>query len=162
MSVANGKVLGMSLNQRAKVRHLADQLRDIADALVGVLVEDAQLLVVEQEPKPAKVSPIRGINPRANGEAVELTGIVGRPSYNTPKGKQLWTAGIGVEVDGRIEWWSIVAWGKLAAIGKDIEKGEQIHIKGRVRHDTRMGDDGVVRESTQVIVSEFMSGPVAS
>jgi len=55
------------------------------------------------------------------------------------------------------QWHTVVAWGKQAeTISKFVQKGSEIMIEGRLKHQEYTSNDGQKRNSTEIVISEFM------
>ena len=60
------------------------------------------------------------------------------------------------------EWFSVVAWGKLAEVcAQYLAKGRQVYVEGRMQTRSWEGDDGVKRYRTELVAQEvkFLGGP---
>jgi len=67
-----------------------------------------------------------------------------------------WTDGNGQKQE-RTEWHRITAFGKLADIvAKYVGKGDRLYLEGRVEYSETVGQDGVKRYFTDVIMQELI------
>jgi len=105
--------------------------------------------------------PINNITPITAGE-VELTGIIGRPQLREVKGKQLWTAGLGIK-DGMTTYWrAITAWGHIAVEANAHQRGACVTIIAKPKTERYVGNDGTLQSKTSYTISRIMSAAVSS
>lgn len=82
-----------------------------------------------------------------NGKAMLNLSIATNDYYKTPNGEKVQNT----------EWHRIIAWGKTAEImSKILEKGNEVAIRGKLSHNSWQDANGITRNSTQVVVSEFV------
>ena len=54
------------------------------------------------------------------------------------------------------EWHRLVFWNQLAEIaGKWLKKGSPIYVEGRIQYGQYVGNDGITRYTTDIIVNEM-------
>lgn len=67
-----------------------------------------------------------------------------------------WTDKESGEKQEKTEWHRIVAWGKLGEIcGEYLSKGKQVYIEGRLQTREWEDNDGVKRQTTEVIANNM-------
>ncbi len=82
-----------------------------------------------------------------NGRVMARAGIATREVYRNEAGEKT------VEV----QWHQLVAWGKLAEMMHVMgKKGKEIAVQGKLTHRKYEDKDGIVRYTSEVVVSEFM------
>lgn len=55
------------------------------------------------------------------------------------------------------QWHNIVCWGKTVEIaGRFLAKGSEIMVEGRLAYREYTGQDGIKRQTTEIIVNELM------
>jgi len=87
---------------------------------------------------------------------ISLTGVVGRPRFQQPRGRSLWTAGLRVGQGADAVWHNIQAWGSPAELARDlVRRGETITVVGKEKDNSYVNADGVMVEQTVVVVSHF-------
>jgi single-strand DNA-binding protein len=84
----------------------------------------------------------------------------------TPSGQPVCSFGLATnrrfksasgELQERVEFHNIVAWGKLAEIVSQIlKKGSKAYIDGRLQTRTWEGQDGIKRQRTEIIMENFI------
>jgi single-strand DNA-binding protein len=85
-----------------------------------------------------------------NGQTVASIGVASNRVWNTNNG----------EKQEKVEYHSIVAWGKLAEIcGQYLTKGQLVLFEGRLETRTWEGQDGVKRSKTEIIAENMQMGP---
>ncbi|MEA2097613.1 MAG: single-stranded DNA-binding protein [Patescibacteria group bacterium] len=85
-----------------------------------------------------------------NGQTVASIGVASNRTWNTNSG----------EKQEKVEYHSIVAWGKLAEIcGQYLTKGQLVLFEGRLETRTWDGQDGVKRSKTEIIAENMQMGP---
>jgi single-strand DNA-binding protein len=85
-----------------------------------------------------------------NGQTVASIGVASNRVWNTNSG----------EKQEKVEYHSIVAWGKLAEIcGQYLTKGQLVLFEGRLETRTWDGQDGVKRSKTEIIAENMQMGP---
>ncbi len=85
-----------------------------------------------------------------NGQTVASIGVASNRVWNTNSG----------EKQEKVEFHSIVAWGKLAEIcGQYLVKGQLVLFEGRLETRTWEGQDGVKRSKTEIIAENMQMGP---
>lgn len=85
-----------------------------------------------------------------NGQTVASIGVASNRVWNTNNG----------EKQEKVEYHSIVAWGKLAEIcGQYLTKGQLVLFEGRLETRTWDGQDGVKRSKTEIIAENMQMGP---
>jgi len=95
-------------------------------------------------------------------DEVELTGIIGRPQLREVKGKQLWTAGLGIK-DGMTTYWrNIIAWGHIAVEANAHQRGACVTIIAKPKTERYVGNDGTLQSKTSYTISRIMSAAVSS
>lgn len=94
-----------------------------------------------------------------NGKAVASFGVAINRTYKDAAGER----------KEEVDFFDIVAWGKLAEIISQYGgKGQGIHITGRLQNRSWEGTDGTKRNKTEVVATDLSlvgskgSGPVAS
>ncbi len=87
-----------------------------------------------------------------NGQTVASIGVASNRVWNTNSG----------EKQEKVEYHSIVAWGKLAEIcGQYLTKGQLVLFEGRLETRTWEGQDGIKRSKTEIIAENMQMGPRA-
>lgn len=87
-----------------------------------------------------------------NGQTVASIGVASNRVWNTNSG----------EKQEKVEYHSIVAWGKLAEIcGQYLTKGQLVLFEGRLETRTWDGQDGIKRSKTEIIAENMQMGPRA-
>lgn len=97
--------------------------------------------------------------------------LIGRLTQNpevksTPTGRtvatfgvatgRVWTDANGVKQE-KTEFSNCVAWGKIAdTAGQYLTKGRQVYVEGRLQTRDWVGNDGVKRYRTEVIIENFI------
>lgn len=72
----------------------------------------------------------------------------------TANGKAVCTFRIAVNERERTEWFSVVAWEKLAeTCGQYLEKGKEVLVEGRLQTRSWDGPDGAKRYRTEVVAN---------
>ncbi|MBW6440900.1 single-stranded DNA-binding protein [Patescibacteria group bacterium] len=85
-----------------------------------------------------------------NGQNVASIGLATNRVWNTNGGER----------QEKVEFHSIVAWGKLADICKQyLSKGQLVLFEGRLETRTWEGQDGVKRSKTEIIAENMQMGP---
>ena len=85
-----------------------------------------------------------------NGQTVASIGVASNRVWNTNSG----------EKQEKVEYHSIVAWGKLAEIcGQYLTKGQLVLFEGRLETRTWEGQDGIKRSKTEIIAENMQMGP---
>jgi len=85
-----------------------------------------------------------------SGQTVASIGVASNRVWNTNSG----------EKQEKVEYHSIVAWGKLAEIcGQYLTKGQLVLFEGRLETRTWDGQDGVKRSKTEIIAENMQMGP---
>ena len=85
-----------------------------------------------------------------NGQTVASIGVASNRVWNTNNG----------EKQEKVEYHSIVAWGKLAEIcGQYLTKGQLVLFEGRLETRTWDGQDGIKRSKTEIIAENMQMGP---
>jgi len=85
-----------------------------------------------------------------NGQTVASIGVATNRVWNTNSGER----------QEKVEYHSIVAWGKLAEIcGQYLSKGQLVLFEGRLETRTWEGQDGVKRSKTEIIAENMQMGP---
>ena len=85
-----------------------------------------------------------------SGQTVASIGVASNRVWNTNNG----------EKQEKVEYHSIVAWGKLAEIcGQYLTKGQLVLFEGRLETRTWDGQDGVKRSKTEIIAENMQMGP---
>ena len=85
-----------------------------------------------------------------NGQTVASIGVASNRTWNTNNG----------EKQEKVEYHSIVAWGKLAEIcGQYLTKGQLVLFEGRLETRTWEGQDGIKRSKTEIIAENMQMGP---
>ncbi|MDF1497992.1 MAG: single-stranded DNA-binding protein [Patescibacteria group bacterium] len=85
-----------------------------------------------------------------NGQTVASIGVATNRVWNTNGGER----------QEKVEYHSIVAWGKLAEIcGQYLSKGQLVLFEGRLETRTWEGQDGVKRSKTEIIAENMQMGP---
>jgi len=85
-----------------------------------------------------------------NGQTVASIGIATNRVWNSSSG----------EKQEKVEFHSIVAWGKLAEIcGQYLTKGQLALFEGRLETRTWEGQDGVKRSKTEIVAENMQMGP---
>lgn len=84
----------------------------------------------------------------------------------TPSGQPVCSFGLATnrrfknasgELQERVEFHNIVAWGKLAEIVSQIlKKGNRAYVDGRLQTRTWEGQDGIRRQRTEIIMENFI------
>jgi single-strand DNA-binding protein len=60
------------------------------------------------------------------------------------------------EFKEQTEWHRLVFWNQLAEIvGKWLKKGSPIYVEGRIQYGQYMGNDGITRYTTDIVVNEM-------
>jgi single-strand DNA-binding protein len=60
------------------------------------------------------------------------------------------------EFKEQTEWHRLVFWNQLAEIaGKWLKKGSQIYVEGRIKYGQYIGNDGITRYTTDIVVNEM-------
>ena len=60
------------------------------------------------------------------------------------------------EFKDQTDWHRLVFWNQLAEIaGKWLKKGSSIYIEGRIQYGQYMGNDGITRYTTDIVVNEM-------
>ncbi|MCK5413108.1 MAG: single-stranded DNA-binding protein [Candidatus Pacebacteria bacterium] len=87
-----------------------------------------------------------------SGQTVASIGVASNRTWNNNSG----------EKQEKVEFHSIVAWGKLAEIcGQYLVKGQIVLFEGRLETRTWDGQDGVKRSKTEIIAENMQMGPKA-
>jgi|SRR5680860_218071 len=87
-----------------------------------------------------------------NGQTVASIGVASNRTWNSKSG----------EKQEKVEYHSIVAWGKLAEIcGQYLVKGQIVLFEGRLETRTWDGQDGIKRSKTEIIAENMQMGPKA-
>ncbi len=87
-----------------------------------------------------------------SGQTVASIGVASNRTWNNNSG----------EKQEKVEYHSIVAWGKLAEIcGQYLVKGQLVLFEGRLETRTWDGQDGVKRSKTEIIAENMQMGPKA-
>jgi hypothetical protein len=97
--------------------------------------------------------------PQVKAESVDetkLTGIVGRPEMKVVKGRKLFTAGLGIQEGKFTTWLSLEAWGEVAEQAQELQRGDNVTVKGLERLKTYVNGDGVMKSSKVFTVREFV------
>jgi single-strand DNA-binding protein len=82
-----------------------------------------------------------------NGRAIARASIATREVYRNEAGEKT------VEV----QWHTLVAWGKLAELMHAIcKKGKEVAVQGKLTRRIYTDKDGVSRQTSEVVVNEFM------
>ena len=85
-----------------------------------------------------------------NGQNVASIGIATNRVWNTNSGER----------QEKVEFHSIVAWGKLADIcSQYLSKGQLVLFEGRLETRTWEGQDGIKRSKTEIIAENMQMGP---
>ena len=85
-----------------------------------------------------------------NGQNVASIGIATNRVWNTNSGER----------QEKVEFHSIVAWGKLADIcSQYLSKGQLALFEGRLETRTWEGQDGIKRSKTEIIAENMQMGP---
>lgn len=85
-----------------------------------------------------------------NGQTVASIGVATSRVWNSNSG----------EKKEKVEFHSIVAWGKLAEIcGQYLTKGQLALFEGRLETRTWEGQDGVKRSKTEIVAENMQMGP---
>ena len=85
-----------------------------------------------------------------SGQTVASIGVASNRVWNTNSG----------EKQEKVEYHSIVAWGKLAEIcGQYLTKGQLVLFEGRLETRTWEGQDGIKRSKTEIIAENMQMGP---
>jgi single-strand DNA-binding protein len=85
-----------------------------------------------------------------NGQTVASIGVATNRVWNSNSG----------EKQEKVEFHSIVAWGKLAEIcGQYLTKGQLALFEGRLETRTWEGQDGVKRSKTEIVAENMQMGP---
>ena len=85
-----------------------------------------------------------------NGQNVASIGLATNRVWNTNSGER----------QEKVEFHSIVAWGKLADIcGQYLSKGQLVLFEGRLETRTWEGQDGIKRSKTEIIAENMQMGP---
>jgi len=99
----------------------------------------------------------------ANLNRVEIIGNVGKePEMRfTPTGKPVISFSVAVNSkfgeSETTEWFSIVAWNKLAeTCNQYLTKGQQVFVEGRLQTRSWEGDDGAKHYKTEVIANKVL------
>lgn len=72
---------------------------------------------------------------------------------------RVWNSKSG-EKQEKVEFHSIVAWGRLADIcGQYLTKGQLVMFEGRMETRTWEGQDGIKRSKTEIIAENMQMGP---
>jgi single-strand DNA-binding protein len=67
-----------------------------------------------------------------------------------------WTTATG-EIKEDVQYHRIVAWQKLAELcAQLLKKGRKVYLEGRIVYRTYTGKDGQERQSTEIIMSDFI------
>jgi single-strand DNA-binding protein len=81
------------------------------------------------------------------GSPVTSFSVATNRTYNTPEG----------EKKQETEWFSIVAWSKLAELcNQYLTKGKLIYVEGRLQTRTWDGTDGQKHSRTEVVASQVL------
>ena len=99
----------------------------------------------------------------ANLNRIEIIGNIGKePEMRfTPSGKSVTSFSVAVnskfgETEST-EWFSIVAWDKLAEIcNQYLKKGQQVFVEGRLQTRTWEDGEGVKHYKTEVIANKVL------
>jgi len=84
-----------------------------------------------------------------SGQTVASIGVASNRTWNNNSG----------EKQEKVEYHSIVAWGKLAEIcGQYLVKGQVVLFEGRLETRTWDGQDGVKRSKTEIIAENMQMG----
>ncbi len=103
--------------------------------------------------------------PQVKAESVDetkLTGIVGRPEMKVIKGRKLFTAGLGIQQGRFTTWQSIEAWGEVAEQAQELQRGDNVTVKGLERIKSYVNGDGVMKSQKVFTVREFVGETPAS
>ncbi len=85
-----------------------------------------------------------------SGQTVASIGVASNRTWNNNSG----------EKQEKVEYHSIVAWGKLAEIcGQYLTKGQIVLFEGRLETRTWEGQDGIKRSKTEIIAENMQMGP---
>lgn len=80
-----------------------------------------------------------------NGSKRVLFGLATNDYYKNKDGK----------VVSETDWHNIIAWGKMADIVKDLKKGYQVYIEGKIKYLKYVDKDGENRTKTQIQIDIF-------
>lgn len=68
-----------------------------------------------------------------------------------------WTPQDGGDKQERVEFHSVVAWGKLAQICGDLlHKGDKVYVEGRLQTRSWKGEDNQERKVTEVVIDNMI------
>ncbi|KXK07544.1 MAG: Single-stranded DNA-binding protein [Microgenomates bacterium OLB22] len=71
-----------------------------------------------------------------------------------------WTTTTG-ELKEDVQYHRIVAWQKLAELcAQLLKKGRKVYLEGRIVYRSYTGKDGQERQSTEIIMSDFISSTI--
>jgi len=86
----------------------------------------------------------------STGQNVASIGVATNRVWNSKSG----------EKQEKVEFHSIVAWGRLADIcGQYLTKGQLVMFEGRMETRTWEGQDGVKRSKTEIVAENMQMGP---
>lgn len=93
------------------------------------------------------------IRTTSSGQSVASIGVASNRTWSNNSG----------EKQEKVEYHSIVAWGKLAEIcGQYLAKGQLVLFEGRLETRTWEGQDGIKRSKTEIIAENMQMGPKKS
>ncbi len=127
----------VTLNER-----IFDEIKGHLEAAYDLLMQSVD---AQSQPQAAPQEP----------EDVTVTGRVARPQYSTPRGRPVWTAGIGVQTNGPTKWINAVAFGDLAIAGQKIQRGADISVIGTFTEETYTDRNGIVQTKQTFVINRF-------